>query len=86
MDFSNSVIMPREDFIELSAVAWNQPPTSPAERIASTLQTTAFFTVAALAFSVSTWAWYRLMSKLEDKKLENAIYEAETIEKIQNKK
>ena len=86
MDFSNSVILPREDFIELSTVAWNQPPTTVGERIGTTVQTTLFFTAMTAAFSVGTYAWYRLMSKLEKEKTANAIYEAETIENIRNKK
>lgn len=73
MDLSSSVIMPREDFIELTTCAFNQPPTSPAERVAVTLQTTIIFAGIAAAFSGATYVWYRLMSKLESEKTENEI-------------
>ncbi len=80
MDLANSVILPREDFIELSTVAWNQPPTSAKERVATTLQTSTIFMGAALAFGAGSWIWYKAMARLEDKKHENLIAEIDARE------
>lgn len=85
IDFSNSVILPRDEYIELSTTAWGQN-TTVADRVAGTLQTTAFCTVLVAAFSAGTYVWYKAMSKLEDKKLANDILAAEEKQKIYNQK
>lgn len=76
-DFTNSVILPREDFIELSTAAWDHHPTPVAERVATTIQTTIVCSVLALAFSGATWAWYKAMSKLDREQTENEIAASE---------
>jgi len=55
-DLANSVIMPREDFIELSTVAFdNHRVPSLSERTAQVTQTT--FVLGALAGAASVAAW-----------------------------
>lgn len=55
-DLNNSVIMPREDFIELSTVAFdNSHVPSFGERTGSIIQTT--FVLGAVAASVTAAAW-----------------------------
>lgn len=57
-DLSNSVILPREDFLEMSQVAFdNQHVPSAGERTASVLQTTAVFGVMAGAIAAATWGY-----------------------------
>lgn len=57
-DFSNSVIMPREDFIELSTAAFDNHHTPPlSERAASTAQTTFIFAAMAAAVTAGSWGW-----------------------------
>lgn len=68
MDFSKSVIMPREDFEELQIAAWDHNPPTVGERVGQTIQTSMVFAGLTAAFSVGTWAWYKLMSKLEAEK------------------
>lgn len=85
MDLSNSVVMPREDFIELSTAAWDHHPTPPSERFAQTLQTSTIFMAMAAAFSVGTWVWYRLMSQLEKEKLEHRIAAADHVDDLRKK-
>lgn len=57
MDLSNSVILPREDFLEMQEVAWNQPPVSFKDRSSSVAQTTLIVFVTAAAFTVGRWGW-----------------------------
>lgn len=59
-DLSNSVIMPREDFIELSTVAFdNHHVPSASERAGLILQNTALFAGigAAIVATAYGWSW-----------------------------
>lgn len=75
MDFSKSVIMPREDFEELQIAAWSQIPTPAGERVAGIIHTSTVLGVIGVVFSVCTWTWYKAAEKLEQKKHENKIAE-----------
>lgn len=86
MDFSKSVIMPRDDFEELQIAAWSQVPTPAGERVASIIHTSTVLGVLTAAFSVGTWVWYKAAEKLEEKKYANKIAEIEfEAEKLPNK-
>ena len=67
LDFANSVIMPREDFIELQTAAWDTTPTTVGTRIASTVQTTLVCAVLAGAFTAGCWGWAKATDWLEEK-------------------
>lgn len=78
-DFSNSVIMPREDFVELSQVAFdNHHIPSFGERVANTAQVTAVFGGMAAAVAVGTWGWAKAVDWLEDRRTKRAheLFEA----------
>lgn len=73
-DLNNSVIMPREDFLELSTVAFdNHHIPAPSERIAQTLQTTAIFGGIALAVTLGTWGWAKAVEWREKKQHERQM-------------
>ena len=73
MDFSNSVIMPREDFIELSTVAFdNNNPVPIKERLATTAQTTATCAIIGSAFVLGTWGYVKAHDWLEEKRFKRA--------------
>jgi hypothetical protein len=74
-DLSNSVIMPREDFVELQTVAWDksQVVTPFAERAGTALTTTVFFAGAAAAVSVSVWAYAKATDWLDERSLRREI-------------
>lgn len=84
IDFSNSVIMPRDDFEELTTVAFGQH-TSLGERTASVVQTFLICATLAGAFIAATKSWKKSMVELDDAKLANKIMEAEELQKIQNR-
>jgi|SRR5881398_918091 len=77
LDLSNSVILPREDYQELSEAAWNQTPTAIKDRLAQTAQTTIVCTLLVGAISGGMYVYYKLQSKLEDKKHEQRLAEIE---------
>ena len=54
-DLNNSVIMPREDFIELSSVAYDSHIPSFGERSGQVIQAT--FVMAAFAGAITAAAW-----------------------------
>lgn len=69
-DLSESVIMPREDFYELSTVAFdNSHVPSAGERVGQTLQTTAVFAGMAAAVGAGTWAYVKAHDWLETRRL-----------------
>ena len=79
-DLSNSVIMPREDFVELSTVAFdNSHVPSAGERIASVTQTTAVFAVMGGAIVLVTAGctkvidWYE--TRVHNRKLAELQFE-----------
>lgn len=69
LDLSNSVILPREDFLELTMSAFDQDPASLGTRVASTVQILTICFGMAASVAVGTWAWTKQLEKLEDKKL-----------------
>jgi hypothetical protein len=78
MDLSESVIMPREDFIELSTVAFdNHHVPSVSERVGSTLQTTIVFGALAAAVTAGTWGYVKAHDWLEEKNFRRRIAERE---------
>ena len=79
MDLSNSVILPREDFIELQQVAWDSTPAAVKTRVAQTIQSTTTMVGAAAIFVGATWGWVKAMDWLDGRRTANKIYEAETI-------
>lgn len=76
-NLENSVILPREDFLELQQVAWDQNPPSTKERIASTAQTTAVCFVMAGAFGAGTWAWAKAVDWRDERKFKREMAKAE---------
>lgn len=62
---SESVIMPREDFLELSAAAYDPNSTTFQTRLASTAQTTIVFAVMAGAVTAGTYGWAKAVDWLE---------------------
>lgn len=74
-DFSNSVIMPREDFIELQTAAWDNDQTV-GDRALATLQTTLVFTAIAGCVAASSWAYAKAMNWKDEKAFERAMREA----------
>lgn len=73
---TNSVILPVEDFRELSEVAWNQPPATGKERVESVLQTTAIVAACAAAFSAASWGWAKAVNWRDKKSHERKLAEA----------
>lgn len=68
MDLSNSVIIPREDFLELQEVAFNQHFTT-SERVAGTLQAVIVMTALAGAVTAASWSWAKAMDWHDERKL-----------------
>lgn len=75
MNLADSVIIPREDFAELEAVAYNQDPTPLGERVASTVQTTLVLAGMAAAVTAGSWGWAKAMDWLETKRHNRTIVE-----------
>jgi hypothetical protein len=73
MDLSNSVIIPREDFLELQAVAWDSTPPAAKERIGSTIQTTFICMGVAAAVSAGTWGYATAMNWKDERTLRRAM-------------
>ena len=72
-DFSNHVIMPREDFVELSQVAFdNNHVPSLSERTASVAQTAAVFGILTGFIVGSSWGWAKAIDWLEQRKFDRA--------------
>ena len=75
---SESVIMPREDFIELSTVAFdNHHIPSVSERVANTIQITAVFGVMAAAVTAGSWGWAKAVEWRERKAHERGMEKAQ---------
>lgn len=73
-DLSNSVIMPREDFIELSTAAFdNSHVPSVGERVGTTVQTTMVFAGIAAAVTAGSWGWAKAMEFLEEKRFQREM-------------
>lgn len=67
MDLSQSVIMPREDFVELQEAAWSSLPQSFGDRAASMMQTTVVCTVLAGAVVASSWGVAKAMDWYDER-------------------
>jgi hypothetical protein len=80
MDLSNSVIMPREDFLELQAVSSSQTPTTTSDRLATTAQTFAFFAILAGSVTAGSWGWAKAMDWYDSKKFDREIANAERVQ------
>lgn len=75
-DLSNSVIIPREDFIELQTVAFdNSHVPSAGERVGQILQNTTVFAGIALAFAGATWGWAKANDWLEERRHQRDLAE-----------
>jgi hypothetical protein len=69
-DLSESVIMPREDFYELSTVAFdNSHVPSATERVGQSIQTIAVFGALAGAVGAATWMCVKAQDWLETRRL-----------------
>lgn len=69
-NLSDSVIMPREDFIELSTVAFdNSHVPSLGERVGQTAQTTLIFAGMSAAFLAASWGRMKAQDWLEERRL-----------------
>jgi hypothetical protein len=73
MDFSNSVILPREDFVELQEAAWSQTPTSAGDRAANTAQTAVVLLLCSGAVTLGAWGWYKAMNWYDEQDLKRAL-------------
>lgn len=62
-------LVPREDFIELQEVAYNQPTPSAGERVGSVLQTTAVFAGIAAAVTGCSWGIAKATNWLEERRV-----------------
>lgn len=69
---AESVIMPREDFLELSEAAWNQPTPTLGQRAATTVQTTLFCAALAGAVAAASWGWATAVEWHEQRSFERA--------------
>jgi hypothetical protein len=73
-ELNESVIMPREDFIELSTVAFdNSHVPSASERVANVLQTTFIFGGVAGAVAAGTWGWAKAIDWLEERRTKRFV-------------
>lgn len=66
-ELNNSVLIPRDDFLELQLAAFNNGPTPPGERIATTVQTAVVFTMIAGTIAGGSWAFYKARDWFEQK-------------------
>ena len=78
MELENSVIMPREDFLELQSVSWNQPPVSDRDRVASVTQSTLIFAGIAAAWAAGTWGWVTAMEWKAKRDFKRSLIDPQT--------
>lgn len=68
-DLSNSVIMPREDFIELTTVAFdNHHVPTASERAGGIVQTTLYCAILGSTVVAVTWGWAKALDWRDEKK------------------
>ena len=72
MNLENSVIIPRDDFVELQEAAWTAPPATIGERVGSTLQTTIICFGVAAAVTAGTWGWAKACDWKDERSLARA--------------
>lgn len=78
MDLSQSVVLPREDFMELQMAAWQHVPVPVKDRIAQTIQTSAVCMGLAAAVVVGTWGCFKAVDWLDERQLKRTIAERES--------
>lgn len=71
LDLSNSFVLPREDFYELTASAYNNPTNG--QRVAQVLQNTTVFAGVAGMFIAAAWGWAKAVNWLDEKETERLI-------------
>ena len=81
MDFSNSVILPREDFVELQEAAWNAPDLTTKDRVANSVQAFVYCAFGAGMIAAGTWGWATAVEWHEKKASERRLREAELAKK-----
>ena len=69
MNLENSVILPREDFVELQEAAWAQTPATLGERVAGTVQTSLVCFGIAAAVTAGTWGWAKALDWKDERRL-----------------
>ena len=67
IDLPTSVILPREDFMELQIAAWDSTPPSVKDRALNSAQTTLVFAVMSGAVVAGCWGWAKATDWLEEK-------------------
>lgn len=72
-DLKNSVILPREDFLELQTAAWDPNSLTVNSRIATTVQTTLVFAAMAGAVAAGTWGWAKAMDWKEKRSFDRKM-------------
>lgn len=70
-DFTDHVIVPREDFNELQSAAFDNATIG--ERVATAAQSTLFLGSAAGAFVLASWGWAKAMDWREERKFQRAV-------------
>jgi len=78
MDFSNSVIIPRDDFVELETAAYSQTNKSIKDRSLDTVQASVIIVVIGGAFAASAWAWAKANDWYEKKAREKRLLDSES--------
>lgn len=77
MKLSESVILPREDFIELQTAAWDQKPISVKEQAKSVVQTYVVFAGLAAFSTAGIWGWAKIMDWKEERALARTLHDQE---------
>lgn len=78
MDLNQSVIMPREDFMELQIAAWDKDPTPLKERVAQSAQTTFVMSMLAAVTVAGTWGCVKAVDWLEQRRIDRQIAQQTT--------
>lgn len=66
-ELKDSVILPREDFLELQAETYRPNPTTRKDRMEATAQTFAFCAIVAAAVTAGSFGWAKAMEWRESK-------------------
>lgn len=80
MELSESVIMPREDFLELQVAAWDQTPPTLSTRVAQATQATYVCVMLGAVVVGVTWGMTKAVDWLDERELKRQIRK----EKIRN--
>lgn len=71
LDISNHICLPREDYYEMVASAYNNPTNG--QRVAQVLQNTTVFAGVAGMFVAAAWGWAKAVDWLDKKETERLI-------------